>query len=395
MVIKILKTNLSVFRRKCLQLFDLIIPKKLELIVFSSSHYIDNLKIYFEYLNQIQSEFEPIWLAKNNDIILNIQSINNNYKVYPILSLKGYWTLLRAKFVIMSHGLWDYYSFLHPNSSKITINFWHGISMKAMGLSYLNNTLPKNYNFGWDHMLASSIMEKNLLVKSFNLKPENVPITGIPRNEILYKVKDDQQLKNKITNKIKQNLKFNPKKIILYAPTYRLNKKINVFPFEDYDQIKLAQYFKDNHILCILRFHPNENIEDNKKVSKILTHQNFIIGDQKSFPEITNLFVISDLLITDYSSAYFDFLFFERPTLFFPYDFETYSTSTGFFWDYQELSHNNSVYLQSDLLQRLDDYLIKDNFDRKSLRLELKNIHQYDPNNVSKLITDYIRNKLL
>ena len=394
MVIKILKTNLSVLRRKCLQLLDFIIPKKLELIVFSSSHYIDNLKIYFEYLNQIQSEFEPIWLAKNKDIISNIQSINKNYKVYPILSLKGYWTLLRAKFVIMSHGNWDYYSFLNPNSSKITINFWHGISMKSIGLSTLNNTLPKNYNFGWDHMLASSLMEKNLLVKSFNLKPENVPIIGIPRNEIIYRVKEDEQLKNKVMNKIKQNLKFNPKKIILYTPTYRLNEKINVFPFDDYDQIKLTQYFKDNNILCILRFHPNEDIKDNKKVLKILTHQNFILGDQISFPEITSLFLISDLLITDYSSTYFDFLFFERPTLFFPYDFETYSTSIGFFWDYQHLVYGNSVYLQSDLLQRLENDLIKDNFDRESLRLEFKNIHQYDPNNVSKLITDFIRNKL-
>ncbi len=354
MVIKLLKNNLSFLRRKCLQLLDLIIPKKSELIVFSSSHFTDNLKI----------------------------------------SLKGYWTLLRAKFVIMSHGHWDYYSFLNPNSSKITINFWHAISMKSIGLSTLNNTLPKNYNFGWDHMLASSLKEKNLLVKSFNLKPENVPIIGIPRNEIIYRVKEDEQLKNKVMNKIKNNLKFNPKKIILYTPTYRLNEKINVFPFDDYDQIKLAQYFKDNNILCILRFHPNEDIKDNKKVLKMLTHENFILGDQISFPEIISLFLISDLLITDYSSTYFDFLFFERPTLFFPYDFETYSTSNGFFWDYQQLVYGNSVYLQSDLLQRLENDLIKDNFDRESLRLAFRNIHQYDPNNVSKLITDFIRNKL-
>src|SRR5699024_5114208 len=124
----------------------------------------------------------------------------------------------------------------------------------------------------------------------------------------------------------------NNKKVILYAPTWRDNQfyKIGHYKFNlQLDLERLKESFKDEYVI-ILRLH--YLVEENLNLSGL---ENFVY-DFSHHSDISELYLISDLLITDYSSVFFDYANLNRPILFYVYDIEEYRDQLrGFYIDFE------------------------------------------------------------
>ena len=250
-----------------------------------------------------------------------------------------------------------YQSYFQNNSHKIFVCLWHGIPMKTIGLLNKESTI-KNQNkkdFNWTHFLVSSDIEKEIMKKSWKLSDDEIIIQGYPRNEYLLKNKKNELLKKEIRNRIENKLDFKPTKIIMYAPTYRSIKTTKFFPFDDFEIKVLEEYCEQNDVLFILRTHINEYNDDQDglmKLNNLLESKYFILGND--FIEMQNYLLIIDMLITDYSGSFFDFLLMDKPIYIIPYDYSEYEKRRGFSIDMSDIISNLSINNFAELTERID-----------------------------------------
>ncbi len=141
---------------------------------------------------------------------------------------------------------------------------------------------------------------------------------------------------------------------ILYAPTWRPSTETKLFPFDDFDFAKLDSFLKDRGIKIHLRLHPNFE----SKISESLVKLDSIsLISSNCVKDINQLLGAFDLLITDYSSIYVDFLLTEKPLIFLPYDLEEYNRVVGFSIDYEKLSPGPKPKTMTQFLDDLDALL--------------------------------------
>jgi CDP-glycerol glycerophosphotransferase len=215
---------------------------------------------------------------------------------------------------------------------QVYVCTWHGTPLKRLGFDqgnlYLDNPRSKHAyrkdSSEWDYMISPNPYTTDILRSAFAYEGEIIE-SGYPRNDILYNASSED------IEKIRESLKLpKDKKIILYAPTWRdddyydtASVKFNL----QLDLNRLKEEFQDEYIV-LLRLH--YFIADNVDLSGCEDFA-FNVSD---YEDIAELYLISDLLITDYSSVFFDFANLRRPILFYTYDLEKYeNVLRGFYID--------------------------------------------------------------
>ena len=151
---------------------------------------------------------------------------------------------------------------------------------------------------------------------------ENIIIEkGYPRNDFLFKYeeKDIDRIKKDIfgTDYIE---KLSNKKIILYAPTYRANQHETALGYvykEEVDFDKLREKLEEDYVILFRAHYFVANSFEFDKYSGF-------VYNVSSIDDINDLYIISDMLITDYSSVFFDYANLKRPIIFYMYDLEHY-----------------------------------------------------------------------
>ena len=172
-------------------------------------------------------------------------------------------------------------------------------------------------------MISQNSYSSEIFKRAFAFDGEMLEI-GYPRNDILVNENNESKI-----NEIKDKLGIDKdKKIILYAPTWRDNEyyKSGVYKFAtemDFDAMQNA--LSDEYIL-IVKFH--YLVKDKMDWKK---YDDFIIECNEMW-DIQELYLISDILITDYSSVMFDYALLNRPMLFFTYDLEFYKDNLRDFY---------------------------------------------------------------
>jgi CDP-glycerol glycerophosphotransferase len=230
-------------------------------------------------------------------------------------TIKYFIYALKAKYWITCVNIERGLKFKKKNT--IYLNTWHGIPMKTIG-----NAIKNRNDYDYSHIdifCCASEYDKKIYSRDLRVRDEAFIYSGLPRNDILYNVTS-----KKVTDyKKKLGIQGN-KKVILYAPTWRESWK------EGYhiDKIDFHVWEKELHkdFILILRAHPYI-----KEITKI--DFNTFIRDFTNYPEFAHLLIISDILITDYSSSIFDFSILERPIICFGYDYEIYKEERGFCLD--------------------------------------------------------------
>jgi len=353
-------------------ILELIIPKDPNLIIFAGSHgqyYDDNSRYLFEfYLNN--SDLKCYWLTNNKNLLITLRKKFYNRVLYG-KAIHSLLLFLKAKTVIIDVGRGDVEPYQLLNYRKNVINLWHGIPLKRVGFLDENadfNKLfkeTKNYNF----MICSSELEREIMSASFHLPIQSIWLTGSPRNDIL-SLKD---------SKLLTLFPFLSKKIILYAPTWRDNlTKVKFFPFSDFNLQEILIFLEKYDAYILLRGHRKEY----EKTFSGLSYENKIsnrvfFADRDLFPDVNDLLPYVDILISDYSSIFFDYLLLDRPMIFIPYDYEDYNKYRGFAVDYFSYTPGPKVYTQKDFLTNIENYLNKSDCDSEN-RKKIRDIfHKY------------------
>lgn len=233
---------------------------------------------------------------------------------------------------------------LHDRTTVIQL--WHaGAGFKSSGYSRWGHDgcpSPISCHRQYDYGIAGSKHIAPFFSEVWGINDELVLPTGMPRmDEYL-----DAAYREKKTKELYEKYPMcKGKKVMLFAPTYRgRNKKTAYYPYELIDFERLYQECGDEYVV-LFKMHPwvNNDIKiESKYADKFL--------DVKTYPNINDLFYITDLLITDYSSNIFEYSLMRRPMMFFAYDKIQYSFSRGFHRDYEEAAPGKVCYTFEELM---------------------------------------------
>ncbi|WP_282802339.1 CDP-glycerol glycerophosphotransferase family protein [Secundilactobacillus kimchicus] len=233
------------------------------------------------------------------------------------------------------------------------IQTWHGTPLKKLGLDIENVSMPGtttskyHANFvkeanRWDALVSPNDYSTRIFRSAFGFNNQILKV-GYPRNDELINAtpEDIVALKERLGIPL-------DKKVVLYAPTYRDNQfaEKGKYTFElpfSLDEFK-AQFGEDT--VLILRMH--------YLIANALDISDYtdFVYDLSSHPDISELYLVSDMLITDYSSVFFDYAYLKRPILFYPYDYHLYKDELrGFYLDYEKDLPGEIANNQTDLMR--------------------------------------------
>lgn len=253
-------------------------------------------------------------------------------------TLEYFITALRAKYWISCVNIERGLHFKKKNT--IYLNTWHGAAINVCG-----NGVKGRNDFHWEHIdyfCSCGKYDSKYFVRDFNLNKSSLLLCGYPRNDELY-VHDStvqQNMKKKLGLPI-------DKKAILYAPTWRESDDGG----ETYKLIppinwKLWKETLGDEYIILLRTHPYTtelmNIEFNS-----------FVMDFTSYPEVNDLLIASDILISDYSSIILDYSIMCKPIICFGYDYSTYNNLRGFYYDLEKEIPNGVLKNEMEVLNHI------------------------------------------
>jgi CDP-ribitol ribitolphosphotransferase len=246
-------------------------------------------------------------------------------------------------------------------SGSTTVQVWHACgAFKKFGLSVPERRTrsrrrsrePANLNHNYDVFVASSRVTAECYAEAFGQPLDKfVWDIGIPRTDLFF---SDWLA---AAESIKRRLRIPPgRKVILYAPTFRGSVASARSP-QDLDLQTLHRVLGRDHVV-LLRPHPHA------KPTPIGPELDGFVIDVSDYPEVNELMLVSDILLTDYSSVIFEFALLERPIAFFAPDHEEYAAERGFYFDYRR-EGPGPVFVTT---QELADYLRAGQFDLEVVR---------------------------
>lgn len=302
--------------------------------VFSSTNNEEfnyNSKYLFIYVLENEEDITPYYVINDDNERERLKRKYGESFFIETKTLEGIKTVLSAGVWFTSAGLPLYGT--RFNNNRQIINLWHGVPLKKIALLenncsklkkiYFKTIFSKNYSY----ILTTSKNLINIMKDSFGVDERKVKVWGQPRNDVIFKNVNKDVLESLSL----YNDKYN--KLILYAPTYRDNEETGLFPFEDFNKNKLEEFLEVNNILIYIHTHMNEN----SNISKYLGKRIRVLEDDK-IDDIMGILNVFNILITDYSSIYIDFLLLKRPIIFLPYDKEKYLSKRGFNFDYDKVT---------------------------------------------------------
>jgi len=208
------------------------------------------------------------------------------------------------------------------------LNTWHGSPIKKMG----SDIASENQSFGTksgyrpDVMNTQSLFEAEIFSKCFGIPRNQFIEVGLPRNDVLANYTDE------VRCEIRKKLGISPeKKVILYCPTFREydkdeNRGVVLAPPMNLD--KWEKMLGDSYVL-LFRAH--------YEVSKVMeVKENEFVRNMTNYPSLSDLMIASDILVSDYSSIFFDYSIMDKCMLHFTYDFDKYEKKRGMYFDIRD-----------------------------------------------------------
>ncbi|ACJ34929.1 CDP-glycerol glycerophosphotransferase family protein [Anoxybacillus flavithermus] len=255
------------------------------------------------------------------------------------------------------------------NKSQLVVDTWHGFPLKAMGFVDKGEKYKDHINKVWENVdiIASySKLFNCVMNQCINTDPNKYIVTGSPRNDFLY-LSDGKRILSQM-----MGLDLKGKRVLLYMPTYRFasrgdrrdgdKKWSNIFGMEEFCYNTFARFLKENDLVLLIKLHP---AEEAKVVDSIQENESIFIlrGGmlEENYVDLYEVVNAADLLITDYSSIYFDYLLLDRPIIFVPADLVEYENTRGFLLEpYDRWTPGpkvlNQACLEEQILKSLGDY---------------------------------------
>lgn len=328
-----------------------LLPKNKKLIIFESflgKQFSDNPRAIFEYMCEHCPDYDMYWSVDRR--YLGVFEQHTDVQYVQRFTLKWLFLMTRSKYWITNSRLplWI------PKPKKtIYLQTWHGTPLKKLATDIEEvhmpgiNTLQYKGEFlkearKWDYLISPNAYSTKIFQRAFQFKGTIIE-SGYPRNDFLINANDERTI---FILKEKLNIPLN-KKVILYAPTWRDNQYHSKGKYAFNLQLDL-DYFKkelgDDYVV-LLRLHYLVSERLNLK-----EHADFVV-DYSYHEDIRDLYLVSDLLITDYSSVFFDYANLKRPMLFYVPDIDDYRDNIrGFYFDFESSAPGPLMRTTEDLI---------------------------------------------
>jgi CDP-glycerol glycerophosphotransferase len=262
-----------------------------------------------------------------------------------------YEALARSRYLVVNTTIGDW--FLTRPGQKV-VQTWHGTPLKKIGADLLGTSagspsyiasLPHSYR-QFDFVVSPNAYTTEIMRRAYSIEGEMLE-SGYPRNDVFHAPDREER-----AARVRERLGLpEGKKVVLYAPTWREGQKhaSKLYKFDLRIDLAAAQAELGHDHVLLFRKHPRVH-------DSIPGVGNGFVWDVTRYPDIADLYLISDVLITDYSSAFFDFAHSGKPMLFFTYDLELYrDTLRGLYFDIPTRAPGPMVETSEDLVKALRD----------------------------------------
>lgn len=313
---------------------------------FMAKNYSDSPKYIYEYIAQNHPEYECVWAINDG------AKIPYGAKTVKRFSFQYAYYLAVSKYLVFNvrPPLW-----YRKREEQVFLETWHGTPLKRLVFDQeeVTSASPKykqqfyRQRKDWDFLVSANPFSTKTFRSCFLYEGEMLEY-GYPRNDILYWPNKDE-----IAQQLKEKLGIpKDKKTILYAPTWRDDQHYcsGQYKFELALDLKLMKERLQDDYVVLLRTH--HYISDHIDVSGL---GDFVIN-LSSYDDISEIYLISDICITDYSSVFFDYANLKRPILFYTYDFDKYKNQLrGFYIDMNTEVPGPLLYTSEQVVQAIED----------------------------------------
>lgn len=342
-------------------------------ISMSGNSYGGNPKAFADYLQNSNSGIKIIWVKSKS-----FRNEKSNTKFVELYTWKYYFYLLTSKVLLSDQRL---YKSMVPvkRRGQFYIQFWHGTALKKIEADMPDLTESyKQMAIRDSNMIDLFVSGSSFMTKiyrdSFWYTGEMLEV-GTPRNDIFF---SNQLLP--IKEKVQRFYNIKNKRIILYAPTFRAKNSLSAYTI---DLATIYDKFDINDWVVIVRLHPNLM----GSISAQAFNKQFPNSiDGSAYPDMQELLCAADMLITDYSSSMFDYMYTSRPCIIYAPDIATYDR--GFYFSIRNLPFpivENNNELRSAL----------SNIETINYSSFLKSIGSHEKGTASKQIYEYIQKNIL
>lgn len=332
------------------------LPVKKDSIVFESFRgvqYSCNPRAIYEYMRQYHPHFRMVW------------SVDKRYVDYfekhriPYVkrsSIRWMFWMARAQYWVTNSRL----PLWLPKPKHTTyVQTWHGTTLKKLAgdmdevhmpgtdtVKYKRNFFKESGK--WDVLISPNAYSTDIFRRAF-LFGKTLIETGYPRNDYLYTHNNRQAIEQlKTTYDIPKD-----KKVLLYAPTWRDDQSYEKgrYKFDLPLDLNLLKQKLGEEYVVILRMH--YLVAENFDLSP---YEGFVY-DYSTNVDIRDLYLISDLLITDYSSVFFDYANLRRPIVFYMFDIDQYrDTLRGFYFDIEKNAPGPIVKTTEEVVEAIESF---------------------------------------
>ncbi|WP_449657199.1 CDP-glycerol glycerophosphotransferase family protein [Streptomyces boetiae] len=313
---------------------------------FGGKQFSDSPRAIHEELVRRGTEVEHLWSVADAQVALppGVRAVEWH-------SREWYEALARSRYVVTNVGLGDWYE---RREGQVVVQTWHGTPLKKIGADLLGTpkanlayiaSLPHRFR-QFDIVVSPNAFTTPIMRNAFRCEGEILE-AGYPRNDIFHR--EDRE---KTAQRVRAALGIpQGKKVVLYAPTWRDDQRHTASKFKLDLRVDLnaaREALSEDHVF-LFRKHP-------KILDAIPGAGQGFVWDVSAYPDIAELYLIADVLITDYSSVLFDFAHSGRPMLFFTYDLEHYrDTLRGFYFDFTEKAPGPLIKTSEELIESIRD----------------------------------------
>lgn len=298
---------------------------------------LDEKKVVFasEAREELKGNLKAVYdkMPGDYDKVIHIKGDRRDSKGFKD-TLRLWRDLTTAKYILLD----DFYglvSTLKVRKGQEIVQLWHGSgAFKKFGFSRIGTGDDiSNVHTGYRKYTKASVTSEPIrecFAEAFDIALEKVQAVGSPRTDMFFDEKAKKEARERVYETYPQ---LKDKKVVLIAPTYR-GRKVEDATY-DFDRLKLGNLIKNlgDKYQVVVKWHPA--LYNNIKRG-LISFDGVGTVDASSYIDINDLLVVSDILVTDYSSVIFDWYLLNKPIIYFTYDLDEYEEGRGLYFDFDE-----------------------------------------------------------
>lgn len=356
--------------------------KKVVFYMIHNSNFKDNLRFVYEEMKRRDSSFRFVVVSKRDLFASSSKWLP--IKIWNKLSGALYFYVVlnyhfaTAEYICLNDNFLPLAHMPLKKGTKL-IQFWHGAgAFKQFGLSTETDNIVrrmvKRGNRQVDYLFVTS---KNVIPyyeQALGIAANHIYPVGLPVTDYYYQTNRHEEALKKLHKKYPST---KHKKVILYAPTFRNTMNENNCILQHFDCEKMVRELGDQYEILV-RMHPQVRPE----------HRNIPLPciDVTDYEDVKELYLLSDILITDYSSVVVEYALLNKPIIFYAYDVERYDR--GFYGSYESMVPGIVVKNMDDLVDVVLNPLNSE-FDKKRENF-LKTQYEYLDGKATTRVVDVI-----